>query len=315
MSTHEERLKNRLRLIHNKTLCDILEFFNAIPEKEYTIEEIKNKIKINTSTLFNSLKKLKTFGYINQVGRGNYKVNEILASSLKIMLDQLEERKLDIKDENKNIDNYLKLIRHYKNPEHYFPKLFSSSINLKISDLINSGISRATAFRILKELTDFGFLLKNEKEKIWGSTHKMDDLRNMILQEWLEIPGNFRKIVQQLIKKLPSSVHYKGIIVGTIAGFPIYTEYIGDKINEFTAMISAQLNIAIKQCKSIKHELDFIINIIDDGYIIVYAFEKIILAFVLYTEKKLQYFPKIIEILNDAAKKVELESKKLKIEY
>ncbi|MHA1382942.1 MAG: hypothetical protein ACTSR3_04190 [Candidatus Helarchaeota archaeon] len=315
MSNSEEQLRNRLKIIHNKTLCEILKYFNKDPDKELSIEELKNELAINTSSLFNSLKKLRSFGYIHQVARGHYKINYIQGDSLRIILSQLEENKISKKIENQNIDSHLSLIRHYKNPDLIFPELISTYRSIKISNLVRSGVSRATAFRVLKELTTLGFLIKNEKEKSWKSTSELDRLRNVFFQEWSEFPGNVKEIIKTLKDVLPDTVEYGGTVVGTIAGFPIYTDYIEDKINEFTAMVSAQINIAIKQCSATNHKLNFFVNFTEKGLIIAYLFKKISLAFILHTEKKFELFPKLIEILNEKAKLIKNKSDKLKIGF
>ncbi|NVM02335.1 MAG: hypothetical protein HWN67_08360 [Candidatus Helarchaeota archaeon] len=310
----EEQLKNRLKLIHNKTLCDLLRLFNTEPHREYSIEELKTKSKLNSSTLFNSLKKLKKVGYIEQLVRGHYKINYIVGPSLIKMLDELEKNKLpNISFDNRN-GNYLSLLRRYKNPDIVFSKLLTTYRTIKISDLIDSGVSRATAFRILKELTNVGLLIKNEKEKNWQLSSNIDFLRRIIVQEITQIPGKILNIFQILKKNLPEYTEYIGSLLCSLEGFPIFVHSIEKKISDFSAWISAQMNVATQQCAVVDYELKFFINFIEKGLIIAYPLKKITLAMVFHTKNNLKEFHNLIQIINDAVEKIDIEVEKLKIE-
>ncbi len=310
MSAPEQQLKNRLRLIHSATLCDLLKLFYKIPEKDYSIEELKEISGLNGSTLFNSIKKLKEFGYIEQIARGHYKINFVFGSSLIKMLEELEKN--EINDDPSM--NYVSLLRHFKNPDLVFSKLLTAYKNIKISDLTSAGVSRSTAFRILKELTNLGFLIKNEKEKSWKFSVPLENLRKIIIRESTEIPGKIQKILQNLKKNLPELIEYKGAVIGSIEGFPVVIDGIKNKINEFTAMISAQMNIATKQCNTNDHELEYFVNFTKEGYIIAYVLKKINLAFVFHSKNGFNKFQKLIELLNEASKKIETEAEQLKLE-
>ena len=279
MSTPELQLKNRLKIIHNETLCELLRKFQSNPQKEYSIDELKNDSEINSpSTLFNSLKKLKELGYIDQIARGHYKINLIYGSSLIKMLDDLKKITLPKNPRSNHVENYLALLRHYKNPELIFFKLLTTYRNIKISDLIDSGVSRATAFRILKDLTDFGLLIKNKKDKSWKLTSNMELMRKLVIPERMEIPGKIQNIFQNLKKHLPDFIQYKGAVICSIEGFPVIIDLIEENINEFSAMISAQMNLATKQCIVTDSDLEFFVNFTKLGFIIAFAFRKITLA-------------------------------------
>ncbi|MFX0139076.1 MAG: hypothetical protein ACFFDN_35875 [Candidatus Hodarchaeota archaeon] len=314
MSTPEQELNNRLKLIHNKTLCDLLRLFNTYPQREYSIEELKEKSKLNSSTLFNSLKKLKNLGYIDQLVRGHYKINYIVGPSFVKMLEDLEKHKLEDGLPDFHIDNFLLLLRRYKNPDLIFSKLLTTFRTIKISDLTNTGVSRSTAFRVLKELSNLGLLVKDEKEKNWKLSSNIDALRKIIVQQRTEIPGKIKVIFQNLKKNLPDFVQYKGAIICSVVGFPIIIDVIEKKIDDFSAWISAQMNVATQQCAVVDYDLQFFINFTQKGFIIAYPLKKITLALVLHTENNIHRFQEVIPILNDTAKKIEIEAEKLKIE-
>ncbi|MFX1450603.1 MAG: hypothetical protein ACFFCM_07165 [Promethearchaeota archaeon] len=314
MSTTDLELHNRLKLIHNKTLCDLLRLFNTYPHREYSIEELKTKSELNSSTLFNSLKKLKKLGYIEQLVRGHYKINYIVGPAFVKMLDELENNKLPNGLPNIKVDNYLMLLRRYKNPDLIFSKLLTTYRTIKISELINSGISRSTAFRVLKELTHLQLLEKNEKDKNWKLSSNMDVLRKIIVQRRTEIPGKIKIIFQNLKKNLPDGIQYEGAIICSVVGFPIIVDVIEKKIDDFSAWISAQMNVATQQCAVVDYDLEFFINFTEQGFIIAYPLKKITLAMLFHTENKFSNFKESIPILNKTAKDIELEAEKLKIE-
>lgn len=314
MATSDEQLSSRLKLIHNKTLCNLLKKFYSNPQKEYSINELKVVSELNSSSLFNALRKLKDLNYIDQIGRGHYKINYLVGNSLTRMLDELETTKLPKNAENDTINNYLLLLRHYKNPDLIFFKLLTTYRPLKISDLIDSGIPRATAFRILKSLTDFGLLIKNEKDKSWKLTQNLDLLRKIIIQERTEIPEIIQNIFQDLKKILQNNIEYKGAIICSIEGFPVIIDSIEENTNEFSAMIAAQMNLASKQCLTTDSDIEFFVNFTKKGFIIAYALKKITLAMIFHTANKFDDFQKIIQKLNKVANDIELETEKLKIE-
>ncbi len=314
MATSDIELKNRLKLIHNKTLCDLLRLFNSEPQREYSIEELKERSNLNSSTLFNSLKKLRKIGYIEQLVRGHYKINYIVGPSLIKMLDELEKNKLPNIPLNHRNGNFLSLLRRFKNPDIVFSKLLTTYRTIKISDLIDAGVSRATAFRILKELTHLGLLIKDEKEKNWKFSPSLDFLRKIIVQEITQIPGKILNIFHNLKKNLPEFTEYQGSIICSIEGFPIFVHSIEKKISDFSAWISAQMNVATQQCAVVDYDLEFFINFTERGLIFAYPLKKITLAIVLHTENKFKDFQKLIKILNNTARKIDIEAEKLKIE-
>ena len=256
-----KRIENRLKLIHNKTACEILENLSEIMTSTgiYTLDEIRKKTKLSESTLLINLKQLIDDNFLLRASRGAYEFTFEGRNVINII------KELESKD-------YLDFLRKFKRTEKVLFPFFSSRRTFSVKDLENN-ISRASSYRIFKELGDTGFLIKNEN-KTWNLSKKFETLIHIILQK-KELSDEMKEIIDE-IELVILKQDYKDIkiVIGSVEGFLIFPDI--DEDHEFTkisASASAEVNIADK----ISSDLELIINILSNkkGFLIIRKYDEI----------------------------------------
>ena len=228
------QIQNRLKIIHNETACAILQ--KMIEQKKepevFLLDEIRSLTNFKESTLLINLKNLVKGAFLLRPTRGTYELTFEGKNIISIL------RELDKKA-------HLEQIRKYKRPEIIFMPLFSSKGSFSTKDLTLE-LSRASAYRILNELTDLEYLIKSENNT-WGLTKKFEDLKNILLQK-KELSNEILKRMDQIQKYIQNEFPNVEIIIviSTIEGLLIYPE-IDENLEFFriSSVASAEVNIAI----------------------------------------------------------------------
>ena len=287
------KIQFRLKIIHNETACAILQ--KMIEQKKepevFSLEEIRTMTSFKESTLLINLKNLVDEAFLARPSRGTYELTFEGKNILSIL------RELDKK-------SHLDLIRKYKRPEIVFMPLFSSKGSFTNKDLTIQ-LSRASAYRILNELTELGYLSKNENNNTWSLTKEFEDLKNILLQK-KELSSEILKrmdiIKADLQNKFPETEIL--IVISTVEGLLIYPE-IDENLEYFriSSVASAEVNIAINlervtETKLQDSTLRLIINQSKDIFSIIRSYNELNLILIVKgsdVSKFLQIFPYLDE--------------------
>ncbi len=289
-----KRIENRLKLIHNQTACEILEKLSGIKKETgiFTLDEIRNETKISESTLLINLKQLIDDAYLIRSSRGAYEFTFEGKNVLNI-IKELESK------------SYLTLLRKFKRTEKVIFPFFSSKKAYSIKDL-EENVSRASSYRIFKELEDKGYLIKNEN-KSWNLSKKFETLIHIILQK-KELSDEMVRIIEEIKGEIKSQGFVDiNIVIGSLEGFLIFPDIDEDhKYTKLSASASAEVNIADK----LSSDLKIIVNILADnkGFSIIRKYDSINFICVIKNSIKTEEMLKIIPFID---KKMELLSANL----
>ena len=289
-----KRLENRLKLIHNKTACEILENISEIKKETgiFTLNEIRNKTKLSESTLLINLKLLIDHAFLIRSSRGAYEFTFEGKNVLNI-IKELESK------------SYLDFLRRFKSTEKVIFPFFSSKRLYSVKDLENN-ISRASSYRIFKILADEGYLLKNIN-KTWSLSKKFETLIHIILQK-KELSDEMINIIEEIKHEIKNQ-GFKGItiVIGSVEGFLIFPDIDEDhKFTKISASASAEVNIADK----LSSDLKIIMNILakNKGFSIIRKYDNINFICEIKNSTKTENMLKIIPFID---KKMELLSANL----
>ena len=290
-----QRIQNRLHLIHNKTACEILENISLIKKDTgiFTLEEIRHKTNLSESTLLINIKQLINGAYLIRSSRGAYEFTFEGKNVLNI-INELESK------------SYIDLLRKFKRTEKVFLPFFSSKRVYTVNDLENN-ISRASSYRIFKELTDKGYLIKNEEKKTWNLSKKFETMIHIILQK-KELSDEMVNIIEEIKLEIKKQ-DFKDItiVIGSVEGFLIFPDIDEDhKFTKVSASASAEVNIADK----LSSDLKIIINILakNKGFSIIRKYDIVNFICEIRNSTKTENMLKIIPFID---KKMELLSANL----
>ncbi len=291
------KIEFRLKLIHNETACTILQ--KMIEEKKepevFSLEEIRLLTKIKESTLLINLKSLVDEAFLQRSSRGTYELTFEGKNIISII------RELGKRD-------HLDLIRKYKRPEMIFLPLFSSKGSFSISDLMEHNLSRASAYRILNELTSLDYLIKKEN-KTWGLSRKFEELKNILLQK-KELTSEILKEMDELQEYLRKKYPNISIVLSSNEGLLIYPE-IDENLEYYriSSVASAEVNIGntlerVTESNILGSSLNLILNKTMDGFSLIRAYRELILILLVKNSKDLDDISSMLTMLPSIDKKM-----------
>ena len=279
------KIQYRLKIIHNETACAILQ--KMIEQKKepevFSLDEIRSLTNFRESTLLINLKNLVKGAFLLRPTRGTYELTFEGKNIISIL------RELDKK-------THLEQIRKYKRPEIVFMPLFSSKGSFSTKDLTME-LSRASAYRILNELTDLGYLSKNDNNT-WSLSKEFEDLKNILLQK-KELSNEILKRMDQIKKNLENEFPDAEIIIviSSIEGLLIYPE-IDENLEFFriSSVASAEVNIAINlervtETKLQDSKLRLIINESKDIFSIIRSYDELNLILIVKNTELSKFIP------------------------
>lgn len=257
MSEDLVSIKNRLKILHNKTACVFLQSINELQKETFDTNDLRGiSGDMADSTTLITIRTLLDCNFLRRIGRGLYSLS-VEGKNFPHMLEELQQQQ------------FLALIRAFKNPDLVFLPLFGAPAfdTFEVNLLVEGGLSRASSYRILKKLTDVGLIVKNEDDKRWKLTTKMDELKGIILQ-LKELSAELMKTLEQIKQDLPIKKKDRiQIFISSIEGLPVQpTIDTNLRLDDLSATISAEINIATNFCKAIAEtsSLKHVVNIIDD---------------------------------------------------